>query len=60
MKPPQLTLPNPALAQTNAPFKKPTDMKWTDPNFSPVRTVLLLLQLSLTYLSFILGREEGK
>lgn len=35
-KPPQLTLPNPALAQTLPEFKKPTELKWTDPNFSPV------------------------
>ncbi len=35
-KPPQLTLPNPAFAQTLPEFKKPTDLKWKDPNFSPV------------------------
>ncbi|KAF7795761.1 hypothetical protein EIP86_006928 [Pleurotus ostreatoroseus] len=33
--PTELKLPNPALAQTNAPFKKPTELKWQDPNFSP-------------------------
>ncbi|EIN06976.1 hypothetical protein PUNSTDRAFT_144569 [Punctularia strigosozonata HHB-11173 SS5] len=33
--PAQLTLPNPALAQTLPEFKKPTDLKWRDPNFSP-------------------------
>lgn len=33
--PTQPTLPNPALAQTNAPFKKKTDLKYPDPNFSP-------------------------
>ncbi|OCH92257.1 hypothetical protein OBBRIDRAFT_727142 [Obba rivulosa] len=32
---PPLTLPNPSLAQTNPPFiKKPTVLKWSDPNFS--------------------------
>jgi len=34
--PRQLTLPNPALAQVNPEFKKPTVLKWLDPNFSPV------------------------
>ncbi|KXN93325.1 hypothetical protein AN958_00249, partial [Leucoagaricus sp. SymC.cos] len=34
-KPPQLTLPNPALKQTLPEFKKPTELKWTDANFSP-------------------------
>ncbi|EKM83970.1 hypothetical protein AGABI1DRAFT_110572 [Agaricus bisporus var. burnettii JB137-S8] len=34
-KPPTLTLPNPALAQTLPEFKKPTELKWSDPNFSP-------------------------
>jgi len=33
---PVLTLPNPSLAQTNAEFKKPTDLKVKDANFSPV------------------------
>ena len=33
---PVLTLPNPSLAQSNAEFKKPTDLKVKDPNFSPV------------------------
>ncbi|OBZ69287.1 hypothetical protein A0H81_10885, partial [Grifola frondosa] len=31
---PPLSLPNPSLAQTNPPFKKATDLKWSDPNFS--------------------------
>ena len=35
---PELRLPNPTLAQTNPPFKKATEMKWGDANFSPVRT----------------------
>jgi hypothetical protein len=34
--PPPLILPNPALEQKYAPFKKPTDLKYADPNFSPV------------------------
>ncbi|KAF9443426.1 hypothetical protein P691DRAFT_808961, partial [Macrolepiota fuliginosa MF-IS2] len=34
-KPPQLTLPNPVFAQTLPEVKKPTELKWTDPNFSP-------------------------
>ncbi|KAI0685399.1 hypothetical protein BC835DRAFT_1290306 [Cytidiella melzeri] len=33
--PPELRLPNPALAQTNTPFKKATELKWSDANFSP-------------------------
>jgi len=33
--PPELKLPNPALAQTNTSFKKSTELKWSDPNFSP-------------------------
>ncbi|TFY74145.1 hypothetical protein EWM64_g9867 [Hericium alpestre] len=33
--PPQLTLPNPALAQTNPDLKKKSDLKYPDPNFSP-------------------------
>ncbi|KAF9481922.1 hypothetical protein BDN70DRAFT_930463 [Pholiota conissans] len=32
---PVLTLPNPSLSQTNAEFKKPTDLKFKDANFSP-------------------------
>ncbi|KAF9005000.1 hypothetical protein BDQ17DRAFT_1424169 [Cyathus striatus] len=35
VRPPQLTLPNPALAQTNPEFKKKTELKWADANFSP-------------------------
>ena len=35
-QPPQLTLPNPALKQTLPEVKKPTDLKWADPNYSPV------------------------
>lgn len=33
---PVLTLPDPSRSQTNAEFKKPTDLKFKDPNFSPV------------------------
>ncbi|KAA1478428.1 hypothetical protein DENSPDRAFT_861852 [Dentipellis sp. KUC8613] len=33
--PPPLTLPNPALAQTNPDSKKKTDLKYPDANFSP-------------------------
>src|SRR6266540_933949 len=33
---PVLALPNPSLAQTNAEFKKPTELKVKDANFSPV------------------------
>jgi len=32
---PVLTLPNGAVSQTNPDFKKPTDLKVKDPNFSP-------------------------
>jgi hypothetical protein len=33
---PVLTLPDPSRAQTNPDFKKPTDLKFKDANFSPV------------------------
>ncbi|KAI0784913.1 hypothetical protein C8Q75DRAFT_829300 [Abortiporus biennis] len=33
--PSELKVPNPALTQTNPPFKKPTVLKWSDANFSP-------------------------
>ncbi|KAI0748755.1 hypothetical protein C8Q80DRAFT_1319375 [Daedaleopsis nitida] len=33
--PPPLVLPNPQLAQVNPSFKKGTNLKWSDPNFSP-------------------------
>ncbi|KAI0306268.1 hypothetical protein B0F90DRAFT_1808024 [Multifurca ochricompacta] len=33
--PPPLTLPNPALAQTNPELKKRTVLKYSEPNFSP-------------------------
>lgn len=34
--PPPLSLPNPALAQTNPDLKKKTVLKYSEPNFSPV------------------------
>ncbi|KAF8638141.1 hypothetical protein AX17_002414 [Amanita inopinata Kibby_2008] len=34
-RPTQPTLPNPALVQHNPEFKKPTDLKYKDPNFVP-------------------------
>ncbi|KAI0063411.1 hypothetical protein BV25DRAFT_1802435 [Artomyces pyxidatus] len=34
-QPPQLTLPDPTLAQTNPELKKKTSLKYEDPNFSP-------------------------
>ncbi|KAL4068139.1 RING-6 [Scleroderma citrinum] len=33
--PPPLVLPNPSLEQKYAPFKKKTELKYADPNFSP-------------------------
>lgn len=36
-QPPPLVLPNPALEQKYTPFKKKTELKYADPNFSPVR-----------------------
>jgi len=33
--PPPLSLPNPALAQTNPDLKKKTVLKYSEPNFSP-------------------------
>lgn len=33
--PPPLTLPHPELEQKYAPFKKPTELKYVDANFSP-------------------------
>lgn len=41
-QPPQLTLPNPALRQTLPEVKKPTELKWADPNYSPVRFAIFL------------------
>lgn len=41
--PPPLVLPNPALEQKYGPFKKKTDLKYADPNFSPVRTPFCLI-----------------
>ena len=38
---PVLTLPNPSLAQSNAEFKKPTELKVKDANFSPVYCFIL-------------------
>lgn len=37
---PVLVLPDPSKAQTNQEFKKPTDLKVKDANFSPVRDTL--------------------
>ncbi|THH33145.1 hypothetical protein EUX98_g1044 [Antrodiella citrinella] len=31
----ELRLPDPSSVQTNPPFKKATELKWSDPNFSP-------------------------
>jgi hypothetical protein len=45
--PPPLTLPNPALEQKYAPFKKPTELKYADPNFSPVSRCNFFLPLQL-------------
>ena len=44
---PTLTLPNPALAQANPEFKKPTDLKVKDPNFSPVRFFFDVIQSTM-------------
>jgi hypothetical protein len=47
---PMLTLPNPSLVQSNAEFKKPTDLKVKDANFSPVYYfILLFLRLLLNF-----------
>ncbi len=37
----QLVLPVPSLSQTLPPFKKETDLKYKDPNFSPVSILSL-------------------
>jgi hypothetical protein len=37
MRQPVLTLPDSSRSQTNPEFKKPTDLKFKDSNFSPVR-----------------------
>lgn len=52
----ELKLPDPSLAQTNPPFKKATDLKWSDPNFSPVNPLSLRTIWSLTY-GLCLGGE---
>lgn len=54
---PILTLPNPSLAQTNPEFKKTTDLKVNDPNFSPVHFRSLCL-LFFVFLSVGLGRAS--
>ena len=53
---PVLTLPNPSLAQTNAEFKKATDLKVKDANFSSVChfTFLFFRRLSFLESHFIL------
>ena len=53
---PVLTLPNPSLAQSNAEFKKPTDLKVKNPNFSPVCCFILLV-LRICLMEFILQEE---
>jgi hypothetical protein len=50
---PVLTLPNPSLAQSNAEFKKPTDLKVKDPNFSPVYCFISLFLSLLLMKIFI-------
>jgi hypothetical protein len=55
---PVLTLPNPSLAQSNAEFKKPTDLKVKDPNFSPVCCFILLYLRLLLMEIFILQDEH--
>lgn len=40
VQPPPLVLPNPALEQKYTPFKKKTELKYEDPNFSPVCSLL--------------------
>lgn len=42
IQPPPLVLPNPALEQKYTPFKKKTELKYADPNFSPVRSLCSL------------------
>lgn len=56
--PRQLTLPNPALAQVNPEFKKPTVLKWLDPNFSPEEQ----RSIHPTYFNFVAisSSEESK
>ena len=45
---PVLTLPDPNRSQTNPEFKKATDLKFKDANFSPVRRILIHLENSLS------------
>lgn len=42
-QPPALALPNAALEQKYTPFKKKTELKYPDPNFSPVRPLHFLV-----------------
>ena len=55
---PVLTLPNPSLAQSNAEFKKPTDLKVKDANFSPVYCFILLFVYLLLKEIFVLQDEH--
>lgn len=49
VQPPQLVLPNPALAQTNPEMKKKTELKDTNANFSPVRPFLYMFSFSFVF-----------
>ncbi|KAF9038003.1 hypothetical protein BJ165DRAFT_416859 [Panaeolus papilionaceus] len=51
---PVLILPNPSFAQTNAEFKKATDLKFKDPNFSPVSDLLRIYAILLAPSAHIL------
>jgi len=44
-QPPVLALPNAALEQKYTPFKKKTELKYADPNFSPVRLLHFLVSI---------------
>lgn len=53
---PVLTLPNPSLSQTNPEFRKQTDLKFKDANFSPVR----IYPLSLLSIHFMSPQDEHR
>ena len=57
LRQPVLTLPNQALSQNNPEFKKATELKVKDANFSPV-TLFFLLVLLVDWLIFMAQDEH--
>ncbi|TCD62152.1 hypothetical protein EIP91_007280 [Steccherinum ochraceum] len=58
--PAELKLPDPSLSQTNPPFKKPTELKWSDPNFSPEEKRAISSKYSLSKDLTNQAKSEGQ